>query len=166
MAGRPLKPYAIRKLEGDTTKKSREYNDRYEHEVIVEGDFPVYDPPEWLTEEGKAEWERLAEPMENAGLLKITDLQAFANYCQAAGEVSYLEKTVVQNRMYLVQDQKGNLMVNPAMRVLTQRKQELITLAREFGFTPQMRAKLSVLNSAKKEEDEYSMGSLLNRRLG
>lgn len=168
MAGRPVKPLALRKLEGDVSKRSKEYNERFEHEVIVDGEFPVDDPPEWLTEEALAEWKRLARRMADVGLLKPTDLVMFANYCQAAGEVAYLEMHFAKNHEYLVTDDKGRLMVNPIMRVLSQRKQELVTLAKEFGLTPAMRAKLSVLFAAKKEEEDdgYSMASLLNKRLG
>lgn len=165
-AGRPLKPYALRKLEGDTTKKSKAFNERYEHEICVDGEFPVGSPPDWLTEEAVEEWNRLAGPMAMAGLLKVTDYQAFANYCQAAGEVGYLEKEIVKEHLYYVTDDKGRLLMHPGIKVLAQRKQELISLLKEFGFTPSMRAKLSVLNTMKKEEDEYSMGSLLDRRPG
>ena len=165
-AGRPTKPYALRVLEGDTTKRSKEFNKRYENEMAVEGEFPVESPPDWLTAEGRAEWERLAGALASSGLLKVTDYQMFANYCQAAGEVAYLERQFVRNRAYLVEDPKGRIMVNPAMRILSQRKQELMALAKEFGFTPSMRARLSVLNTVKKEEDANSMASLLNRRPG
>lgn len=165
-AGRPTKPYALRLLEGDTTKRSKEFNKRYENEIEIEGEFPVDQPPEWLTDEGKAEWERLAGILARSGLLKATDYQMFANYCQAAGEVAYLEGQFVKERAYLVEDPKGRIMVNPAMRILSQRKQELMSIAKEFGFTPSMRARLSVLSTVKKEEDENSMASLLSRRPG
>ena len=166
MAGRPMKPYALRKLEGDTTKRSKAFNERYENEVCVDGEFPVDSPPDWLTDEARDEWERLAGPMASAGLLKPTDYQMFANYCQAAGEVAYLENEIVCERMYYVTDRNGKILLHPGLKYLAQRKQEAMALAKEFGFTPVMRAKLSVLNTVKKEEDSYSMGSLLDKRPG
>ncbi len=169
MTGRKPKPYGLRKLEGDTGKRSKEYNERYERELTVDGDFPTDAPPDWLTEKAKEEWLRLAGPMEKAGILKLTDLAMFASYCQAYGEKAELEEALITKNPggggLLCEDKEGRLVLNPLVKYLNARNQELFKLAGEFGLTPATRARLSSFKvDAGREEDP--MDALLGRRPG
>ena len=76
MAGRKPKPTAVKKLEGNPGK--RKLNTK---EPIPAKGMP--DCPDWLMPEAKKEWERLAELMNQMGVLTEVDMAAFAAYCQS-----------------------------------------------------------------------------------
>ena len=76
MAGRKPKPTAIKKLEGNPGK--RKLNTK---EPIPAKGMP--NCPEWLMPEAKKEWERLADLMNQMGVLTEVDMAAFAAYCQS-----------------------------------------------------------------------------------
>src|SRR5581483_7260694 len=52
--------------------------------------------PEWLSEEARAEWQRMAPELEALGLLSVLDRAALAAYCQAYAEL--VEATALLNR--------------------------------------------------------------------
>ena len=76
MAGRNPKPTAVKKLEGNPGK--RELNTK---EPISAKEMP--ECPDWLLPEAKKEWERLADLMNQMGVLTKVDMAAFAAYCQS-----------------------------------------------------------------------------------
>ncbi len=76
MAGRKPKPTAVKKLEGNPGK--RKLNTK---EPVPAKGMP--DCPEWLLPEAKKEWERLADLMNQMGILTEVDMAAFAAYCQS-----------------------------------------------------------------------------------
>ena len=164
MAGRKPKPRGLRVLEGNTGKRSKEYQEKWDHEKIVDGDFPVQEPPSWLTDKAKEEWQRLAGPMVEADILKPTDMAMFASYCQAYGEKAEMEEALVGGRQLLGRDESGRVMLNPLLKYLNQRSQEMYKLAGEFGLTPTTRARLS--SQAWEAAKEDPMDALLSRRPG
>ena len=76
VAGRKPKPTAVKKLEGNPGK--RKLNTK---EPVPAKGMP--DCPEWLLPEAKKEWERLADLMNQMGVLTEVDMAAFAAYCQS-----------------------------------------------------------------------------------
>ena len=76
MAGRKPKPTAIKKLEGNPGK--RKLNTK---EPIPAKGMP--ECPQWLLAEAKKEWERLADLMNQMGVLTEVDMAAFAAYFQS-----------------------------------------------------------------------------------
>ena len=76
MTGRKPKPTAVKKLEGNPGK--RKLNTK---EPIPAKGMPTC--PDWLMPEAKEEWERLAELMNQMGVLTEVDMVAFAAYCQS-----------------------------------------------------------------------------------
>ena len=76
MAGRKPKPTAVKKLEGNPGKRKRNTK-----EPVPAKGMP--DCPEWLLPEAKKEWERLADLMNQMGVLTEVDMAAFAAYCQS-----------------------------------------------------------------------------------
>lgn len=69
MAGRKPKPTAVKKLEGNPGK--RKLNTK---EPVPAKGMP--DCPEWLLPEAKKEWERLADLMNQMGVLTEVDMAA------------------------------------------------------------------------------------------
>mgnify|MGYP002237151287 FL=1 len=70
------KATAVKKLEGNPGK--RKLNTK---EPVPAKGMP--DCPEWLLPEAKKEWERLADLMNQMGVLTEVDMAAFAAYCQS-----------------------------------------------------------------------------------
>ena len=76
MAGRKPKPTAMKVLEGNPGKRKL-----IKKEPVPAKGMPVC--PEWLMPEAKVEWQRLAELMNQMGVLTEVDMAAFAAYCQS-----------------------------------------------------------------------------------
>ena len=74
--GRKPKPTAIKRLEGNPGKRPLNI-----YEPKPQKKAPTC--PDWLDEEAKREWRRLAKTMEAMGVLTEADRAAFATYCDA-----------------------------------------------------------------------------------
>ena len=74
--GRKPKPTAIKRLEGNPGKRPLNI-----YEPKPQKKAPAC--PDWLDEEAKREWHRLAKTMEAMGVLTEADRAAFATYCDA-----------------------------------------------------------------------------------
>ena len=92
MAGRKPKPTAIKKLEGNPGK--RKLNTK---EPIPAKGMP--NCPEWLMPEAKKEWERLADLMNQMGVLTEVDMAAFAAYCQSYARWKEAQDDVYSDRI-------------------------------------------------------------------
>ena len=88
--GRKPKPTALKVLEGNPGKRPL---NEYEP-VPPKGTIEC---PDWLEEEAKREWERLAPSLEAMGVLTTADLTAFAGYCQAYARWREAEEFISQH---------------------------------------------------------------------
>ena len=139
MAGRKPKPTAVKKLEGNPGK--RKLNTK--EPVPAKG---IPDCPEWLLPEAKKEWERLADLMNQMGVLTEVDMAAFAAYCQ-----SYARWKEAQEHI----DSEGSTFETDKGY-----QQLMLQAASEFGLTPSSRSRI-VAGSAKGKELEDEMEALL-----
>jgi len=134
MAGRPKKPLAIVRMEGNPGKR------RLPTETEeIRPDLAIPECPEWLDEDAQTEWKRIAPDLLTLGLLSNLDMAALAGYCQAYSRWKEAE---------------GKDQTDTAIKYLSQIKRS----CSEFGLTPSARAKMSI--PGKKDEDE--MDELLN----
>ena len=76
MRGRKPKPTTLKILEGNPGKRSLN-----EHEPQVQAEIP--ECPEFLDDEARAEWFRMAKVLQDMGLLTQADRAALAAYCVA-----------------------------------------------------------------------------------
>lgn len=74
--GRKPKPTAIKILEGNPGKRQLNMNEPQPNKKMPKC-------PEWLEDEAKEEWNRLAKNLNELGILTELDMAAFASYCQA-----------------------------------------------------------------------------------
>jgi phage terminase small subunit len=128
MAGRKRKPSAIRELEGDH-HKSR-YNPDEPKPPVVQTDMT---PPEWLPDEGRRMWFRLAPVLRNIGVLTVADLPAFEALCSCYN--SWRDNPEDMKRLARLQ-----------------------SLLSEFGCTPSSRSRLT---GATNQQSEDPMERLL-----
>jgi len=108
--------------------------------------------------DAKKEWRRLAPELENMGLLTRIDMAVFAAYCQSFARWKQAEAKLKKGRQIAL-TAHGEEKVSAWEQIARHREKEMLACAKEFGFTPASRAKVSV--SKNDEEDEFA--ALLSR---
>lgn len=94
------------------------------------------DAPEWLSDEARAEWDRIVPGLETLNLLKPEDFAALVEHCETWA--TYLEavKLVRENGVVLTNPDNGRQYKNPALSAAEAAGQQLRASCREFGLTP------------------------------
>lgn len=105
MAGRKPKPAALKKLEGNPGK--RKLNSK---EAVPAKGMPTC--PDWLMPEAKKEWRRLAELMNQMGVLTEVDVAAFAVYCQSYARWKEVQEHIISGVSTFETD-KGYCKIRP-----------------------------------------------------
>lgn len=120
---------------------------RIEREPL--GDRP---PPNWLSEDAKAEWTRIVPILAERKILTEADLGSLENYCLAMGTVREMEREIQRcgaiQKVYKV-DKDGNsclvsMRKNPAVAIQSEAMNRARLLAAEIGATPVSRSRPSV----------------------
>lgn len=138
--GRPRKPAALRALEGG--------------KALDDGPVPPVgdpQPPDWLSAEALACWERLAPSLIERGVLTPWDVEEFASYCdavalraEAAGHLAE-EGTVVEAPVFDrngTQQPAGRPTKNIWASVWKDANDVAARRASRFGLTPSDRTQL------------------------
>ena len=147
--GRKPKPTALKVLEGNPGKRPLNL-----YEPNPEDKMP--ECPEWLEEEARAEWDRLAVPMFRLGLLKDLDMAAFAVYCQAYARWKEAEEFISQHGS-IVKTKNGFWQQVPQVTIAHQNQKVMLQAAAEFGLTPSARSRIIAGNSATQEPSEMEL---------
>ena len=92
ITGSKPKPTAIKILEGNPGKRLLNLNEPKPLQIAPEC-------PDWLLDEAKKEWNRLAPELERLGLLTIIDEMAFAGFCQSYAKWKIAEEFIKKNKM-------------------------------------------------------------------
>ena len=111
-------------------------------------------PPDVLSKEALAEWDRLSPYLLRTGLITEADRAAFAAYCQAYGRWIEAERVVATQGECYTSD-KGNIVQNPWLWVANRALEQMYKFLGEFGLTPSSRSKLSINPGTEDEMDEY-----------
>lgn len=112
------------------------------------------EPPEWLDEIAKQEFERLVDLLKEVRLITEADIHLLATYCDAYSD--YLKCTqLIQEEGLMVEYTNKAAETNKVPHPLLTKKKQLFeqmkAVASEFGLSPSARAKLAM---PKKEEKE------------
>ena len=99
------------------------------------GDVPsaLPDPPEWLSDEARALWDRLA-PVVPAGNLTVANAELFAMFCTSLA--TYAEADGIINAAGLLITAGQDLIPSPALQIRTQADGLAGRWAKTFGLTP------------------------------
>ena len=143
VAGRPRKPTALKRLQG-TYRPDRESAD----EPKLEGHA---DPPDVLTAEALAEWERLAPDLEAIGLLTVADRAVFAVYCQAWADYNRLTDQLNSMASWTWQSAKGYRQQVPEISMRRECWTRLKEAGSRLGLDPSSRSGLHVEPRSKRE---------------
>ena len=134
--GRPHKPAAIRKLEGNRSRTP-----------IHDAPRPNPGAPEcpgWLTGEARDEWLRVVPSLASIDMLDRMDRSTLAAYCEAWAQFCQASTRIkTEGAVYDVATKHGVLKrKSPWVDVRADATQRLLKIATEYGMTPQSRAKL------------------------
>lgn len=108
--------------------------------------------PAWLQGDARAEWERMAPELGRLGLLTVVDVPALAGYCQAYQRWREAE-AAVQTHLAAGLAGLGTAIQSGLEGMARDRLRLMTTMAKEFGFTPASRSRVSAAPS--KEEDPF-----------
>ncbi|GAA3727418.1 phage terminase small subunit P27 family [Streptomyces tremellae] len=92
------------------------------------------EPPEWLTDEARAEWDRVVPGLTRLDLLKPEDRAALAAYCETWAV--FVEATSTVRRDGLTIEAAQGTLPHPAVAIARNAGRELRTWAGHFGLTP------------------------------
>lgn len=149
------KPTNLRVLDGDR-------KDRINTSEPVPADVDVA-PPDWLSEDARAVWERLAGDLRRKGVLTGWDVEAYAIYCDAvvrrARAARHLEAEgeVIETPVFNKNgEQTGSRTAkNPWALVLQEADSQAQRWSARFGLTPSDRAALSIGGEQRGDKGRY-----------
>ena len=147
MRGRKPKPTTLKILDGNPGR--RPANDR-EPQAPVE----VPDCPDFLDEEARAEWFRMAKVLRDMGLLSLADRTALAAYCVVYSRWVTAERQVQRLGTIVKSPQKNFPMKSPYLTVADQSLETMRKFMVEFGLTPSSRSRIRV-PEASRAADEF-----------
>lgn len=101
------------------------------------------EPPEWLSDEARKEWDRVVPALERLGLLTEVDGASLEVYCEAYA-LFVAAAIDVKQRGPLIPGQRGRgeLVRNPSVQSMRDAAATMRAYATEFGLTPQARARM------------------------
>ena len=161
MSGPPKKPTKLRILEGNPSKRPLPKNE-------PEPDPTMPQCPDWLMDDAKHEWKRVAPELNRIGLLTIIDQTALAGYCQSYARWKKAEEEIklLKNTIYPLKDEGGNIkgfQQYPQYGIVNQCLKQIRAFCSEFGLTPAARAKME-LPTERNHDDDFA--SKLRSKIG
>ena len=132
--GRKPKPTAMKQLEGYPGKRKLNSSEPQPERTAPEC-------PDWLSEEAKAEWHRLADVMEAMGILTEIDMAAFAGYCQSYARWKEAEEFITRHGA-IVKTPSGYWQQVPQVSIAQQYLKDMHKFAEQFGLTPASRSRI------------------------
>ena len=132
----------LRVLEGNKGKRALPQN-----EPTPPPDMP--EPPVYLNEYARLEWDRLANTLYSIGTLTEVDQTMFAAYCQAYARWRRAEEDLERMAQIdqsthgvVLRTKEGNLFQNPLVGTVNTLRRDMQRLAAEFGLTPSARTQI------------------------
>ncbi|UJX47175.1 phage terminase small subunit P27 family [Xanthobacter sp. YC-JY1] len=115
----------------------------------------VPEPPEWLTEDARAEWARvLPVLLVERRTITMTDLSIFANYCTAIGQVAEANR-ILSDEGLTFKGPSGPKR-HPAIAIRSDGMTQARQMAAELGLTPASRGRPAIKNGG--GDDLFSGG--------
>lgn len=129
--GRTAQPAALKLLKGRA--EGKDVAGRPVHAGPAFKRVPP-EAPEWLTDEARAEWDRVVPGLTRLDLLKPEDRAVLASYCETWAV--FVEATQTVQREGLTIEAKQGTLAHPAVGIARAAGRELRALAAHFGLTP------------------------------
>lgn len=133
--GRPRIPTAIKLLRGNPGHQKLNAK---EPKPLVDLGKP---PPE-LSLPAKRIWHKYGKQLRELGVMTRIDEASFAAFCQTYAR--WLEvNTYLRDAPLLLENAKGGLAINPALKLLDTLQTALMRVAGDFGLSPSSRSKIT-----------------------
>ncbi len=104
----------------------------------------VPDPPESLSNVGRALWNEVASELHSRGILTFVSMAPLEIYCDAYACARELNEFIRENGCTYEND-KGWQQPRPELMVATQKSKLMMSLAKEFGFTPGSQSRIAIV---------------------
>jgi P27 family predicted phage terminase small subunit len=121
------------------------------------------EPPEWLSVEARAEWDRVAPGLERLDLLKPEDRAVFTAYCETWSRFVQATRAVQADGLQVVNHSTRKdgstsewVTKNPAVGIAETAAAHLKSLGGEFGLTPASERHLSPVAPEDPAGDPFS----------
>ena len=155
IVGRKPKPTKLKILEGNPGKRPLNLNEPKPQQIVPEC-------PDWLLDDAKKEWNRLAPELERLGLLTILDMVTFAGYCQSYAKWKAAEQFIKKHgTTYRIpkKNKEGEVVSVyiapfPEVAIANQCLKHIRGFASEFGLTPSSRGRIYLPSEIFDEEFE------------
>lgn len=138
------KPAHLKLLEGNPGKRAVGVEPRPEISVLPP-------PPDFLSIDARAEWDRVARQLHFLGLLTVVDVPSLSAYCQAYGRWVQAERAIAEMAKHdmltgglMIKTANGNAIQNPLVGTANKAASDMVRYASEFGLTPAARARLAI----------------------
>lgn len=105
--------------------------------------------PEWLDDNAKIEWARIAPVLVQMGLLGKSDAAALACYCQSIS-IAKRANELIAEEGEVIDGAMGGKVIHPAVGMRDKAMTQIQKFGAEFGLTPSARARVQA--SEKKPE--------------
>jgi P27 family predicted phage terminase small subunit len=149
--GRPPKPTKLKILQGTFQKC------RAKEEPKIESLLKVPRPPKSFKgdahKRARAEWNRIAAELVDAGLLSNLDLVALECYCFAYERMLVAEEILVLEGLTFTSP-KGFIMQRPEVSIASVARREVREFLTQFGMSPASRSRVAAKKTKEVERDE------------
>lgn len=120
------------------------------------------DAPDSLSDEARAEWDRIVPGLDKLDLLKPEDYAALVEHCETWSTYVAAVAMVRQDGIVLVNPDNGRIYKNPALAAAEAAGAQLRASCREFGLTPSSEQNLAKAPSGDGNETNDPYGAAAN----
>jgi len=143
--GRKPTPKTILKLRGSRV--------RGPHKSGIDAPVGIPQPPEYLCDVGRAEWERIVPMLEASKVMSLRHQHTLAAYCDALADMVKANNELQQHGATFMDD-KGRVMNHPAWYRKKDSRLHMLRLAEQFGLTASALARVSTVDAPTAEDAE------------
>lgn len=159
MSGRRAKPMSVQEMEGNPGKLSKqEIEERRAAEERIKPNADKVEPPDWLGDVAREEFNKLASELMQIGLITNPDVNSLAVYCDALEKYIECTRQIKADGImmkHVNNDGHENKIPHPLLSKQRDAANTMKAIAQEFGMTPSARAKLAIPRDNKKEPTEF-----------
>lgn len=152
--GRKRKPTALAKLDGTRKSRINENEPRFSMDNNP-------DPPEFLDEYAKAEWNRIYPELSKNEVLRTTDRGILIGYCEAYSDFRKAKDILDKSKMQIFKTPNGAVQQLPHVSMKRNAMMLMLKYGSELGITPSSR---SGIKGGGRDDDEKS--DLLRKLMG
>jgi P27 family predicted phage terminase small subunit len=154
--GRKPLPTEVKRTRG-TLQKCRTLENEMKVQSIT-GELPQ--PPEWMTDDGKAEWMTVTAELKASGVLAQADLSIVAMYCNEIATYIECQRQMQKagTRVMVIKDENGKLKYAqqvPYQKIANDCVEKALKLASEFGLTPSARTRIGAIKPPENKESFF-----------